>query len=673
MSLDDLRKQLDAVDRSILEQLARRKALVEGVVSAKASATDFIRDLSREERLLGDRVQNAKSLGLDATFVTRVFREILDHSVRFQEDLLSRGAAGEEGRAVARVGYQGTAGAYSTIAARNHFSARREDIELIGFTTFREMLETLEEGGLEYAVQPVENTTAGSINEAYDLLRRLPLFVVGEEVLKIDHCLCALEEVPLSRIRRVLSHPVALAQCTQFLATLENCHVESFADTAMAVRHVSEGQDLSEAAIASEEAAHLYGLKILKRGIADQKENYTRFWIVKKEPIDYDRRVPCKTSLVLATKHQEGALAKCLNLLVEHHLNLTKLESRPRPNTPWEYLFYLDFEGNAALPDVQHALEELSKEVSTLRVLGSYPARTTEAARPASPKPSSKTTPKSAEKIRGERRPSITLEVAEKLGYKLASRAHHAGDTIVRVGSVLFGGEHFVVVAGPPAIESAEQIRACADEVLARGAHLLSGGALQPSRGGFAGLGFEGVELLVSAGEAVGLPVVTEVCEPADVDIVAEKADLLRVGPRQMQNTALLERLGRSHRPVLLERGVMASIDELLAAAEHVLQAGNRQVIVCESGIRTFETATPGTLDLTAVPVLRERTHLPVVVDPVHACGSWRYVGPMAAAAQAAGANGVLLSIHPDPAQAKSGGEESLGFERFAEVMRSLG
>ncbi len=668
MSLDDLRRQLDAVDRSIIEQLARRKTLVQDVVAAKEHGTDFIRDLGREERLLGDRVEKGKGVGLDATFVTKVFREILDHSVRFQEDLLSRGGREPGEPALARVGFQGTEGAYSSIAARHHFSARQEEIELTGFTTFREMLESLAAGGLDYAVQPVENTTAGSINEAYDLLRRLPLAVVGEEVLKIDHCLCALEEVPLGRIRRVLSHPVALAQCTEFLATLENCHVESFADTAMAVRHVHDGQDLSEAAIASDVAARLYGLKVLKRGIADQKENYTRFWIVSRQPVEYDRRVPCKTSLILATKHREGALARCLNLLVEHHLNLTKLESRPRPNVPWEYLFYLDFEGNAAVPEVQHALEELSKEVSTLRVLGSYPARTTESARPAAPRraPSAGVT-KSAGQIRGERQPVVSLELAEKRGYKLASRAHHPEDTSVRIGSTTLGGEGFLVLAGPAVCATAEDLQDCADTVLAHGGSVLCGGQVTSP-----GEGLDALGLLSKIGEAVGLPVAAQVERAGDVERIARQADLVRVPARHMQDTMLLEQLGRIHRPVLLERGLMASIDEFLAAAEHVLQAGNRQVILCERGIRTFETATRSTLDLAAVAVLRERTHLPVVVDPGAACGTWRYVGPLSVAARAAGANAVLLEIHPDAAGAAGDGGVALSFERFAEVMRQL-
>lgn len=688
-SLEKLRAELDAIDHALLEELARRREIVQKIVRAKKEKSDLLRDRAREAQLLADRIAFGREQGLDGFFVTRIFRDILDDSLRLQQERLVREQNPQLAATTLVVGFQGSEGAYSHVAARKHFGARLHEVAFKGFLSFREMLEAVVQGHADLAFLPIENTTAGSINEAYDLLNRLPVAVVGEEILLVDHCLVALEEVPLGQIRRVFSHPVALSQCSEFLTTLVNCHVEAYADTAMAVEKVRDDQDLSQAAIASEEAARLHGgLKILKRGIANQRENYTRFMMVAREPIRCDGRILCKTSLILATRHEEGALARCLNVLAAHHLSLTKLESRPRPNIPWEYLFYIDFEGNVATSEVQAALGELSREVSYLKILGSYPARTTEAARPARPERSksrrkgSKVETVSEEQIpreEGPARPASApavqpLEIAAKMGYRLASRAHHPEDTRIRLGEITIGGPEFIVIAGPCSVESWEQVLTCARAVREHGGHLLRGGVFKPrtSTYSFQGLGYEGLELLARAGREFGLPVITEVMHPADVRRIADAADMLQVGARNMQNFSLLKEIGTVDRPVLLKRGLMASIDELLAASEYLLAAGNHQVVLCERGIRTFETATRNTLDLSAVPVLRERTHLPVIVDPSHATGNWRYVIPLAEAALAAGAHGIMVEIHPEPDKALSDGPQALTLERFAELMERL-
>jgi chorismate mutase/prephenate dehydratase len=237
------------------------------------------------------------------------------------------------------------------------------------------MLDALEAGGVDYAVLPIENSIAGSINESYDLLAKKGLSLVGEEFQPIAHCLIGAAEVPIDKIRRVYSHPVALAQCRSFLETLEDCHVEAFVDTAMAVEKVKIDGDPSQAAIASEQAAALHGLPILRRGIADHPENYTRMVIVANEPEHFGPDVPCKTSLIFSTIHEQGALARCISIFAERGLNLTKIESRPKPDTPFEYIFYMDFEGNVDRAQTQKALEDLGTVTTFLTVLGSYPSR----------------------------------------------------------------------------------------------------------------------------------------------------------------------------------------------------------------------------------------------------------------------------------------------------------
>lgn len=274
------------------------------------------------------------------------------------------------------VGYQGTDGAYSQIAAENHFAAVGSRLETRGYDSFSDLLSAVAHGDIEYAMQPIENTTAGSINEAYDLLARMDLHLIGEEVLRVQHCLVGLPGSDVSRIERVFSHPQALAQCSVFLASLRDCAVQAFTDTAMSVTKVRDEADPAQAAVASERAADLYGLSILKRGIANQAYNYTRFVVVSRTPVRYALDEPCKTSMIFTTRHERGALVRCLSILADHELNLTKLESRPRPETPWEYLFYVDFEGNAEHPKVRAAVSSVEQQTVFFKLLGSYPIRT---------------------------------------------------------------------------------------------------------------------------------------------------------------------------------------------------------------------------------------------------------------------------------------------------------
>jgi 3-deoxy-7-phosphoheptulonate synthase len=259
--------------------------------------------------------------------------------------------------------------------------------------------------------------------------------------------------------------------------------------------------------------------------------------------------------------------------------------------------------------------------------------------------------------------------------YKLVDRAARAEDTVIAVGDLLIGGDGFVVMAGPCSVESAEQIGTTARIVAEQGAHILRGGVFKPrtSPYAFQGLGWEGLDLLVAAGREAGLPVVTEVMAVNQVQRMAASADILQIGARNMQNFDLLREVGKVDRPVLLKRGLSSTIEEWLAAAEYVVAQGNAQVILCERGIRTFENATRNTLDLSAVVVVRERTHLPVIVDPSHGTGSRPYVAPMAWAARAAGAHGLLIEVHPDPDKALSDSVQSLSPEQFGSLMRHLG
>lgn len=259
--------------------------------------------------------------------------------------------------------------------------------------------------------------------------------------------------------------------------------------------------------------------------------------------------------------------------------------------------------------------------------------------------------------------------------YKLSSREFHPLDTTVKVGGITIGGKEIVVMAGPCAVESEQQLFETANAVKAAGANILRGGAFKPSTSPyqFRGLGEPGLALLARVKKEVGLPVITEVMSTGDVEMVAGYADILQIGARNMQNFSLLEEVAKTGKPVMLKRGLSATVQEWLLAAEYILAQGNGQLILCERGIRTFETYTRNTMDVSVIPIIEKVSHLPIIADPSHGTGKWYLVTPMALAAVAAGADGVMVEVHPHPDQALKDGAQSLTFANFQQLMYQLG
>jgi 3-deoxy-7-phosphoheptulonate synthase len=270
--------------------------------------------------------------------------------------------------------------------------------------------------------------------------------------------------------------------------------------------------------------------------------------------------------------------------------------------------------------------------------------------------------------------PSVDRIIPISRPYKLASREFHPWNTEVPLNGVKFGGPEVIIIAGPCSVESREQLLETAHAVREAGAHALRGGAYKPrtSPYSFQGLGQAGLEILAEARQETGLAVVTEVMAPDQIDLVAQHADMLQIGARNMQNYNLLHAVGESQYPALLKRGPSATIDELLMAAEYILSHGNQKVVLCERGIRTYETATRNTTDINAIPVLKSQTHLPVILDPSHGTGHWQYVESIARAGIAAGADGLIVEVHPDPTMALSDGGQSLKPERFSALVQQV-
>jgi 3-deoxy-7-phosphoheptulonate synthase len=270
-----------------------------------------------------------------------------------------------------------------------------------------------------------------------------------------------------------------------------------------------------------------------------------------------------------------------------------------------------------------------------------------------------------------EQVPGVAEVVRISKSYKLASREFHAENSIIKVGTAVIGGPEPVIMAGPCSVEDEEQMVSTARAVKLAGATVLRGGAFKPrtSPYSFRGMGIEGLELLNIARQETGLPIITEVMAPGDVDTVAQRSDILQIGARNMQNYSLLDAVGELDQPVMVKRGLSATYEEWLLAAEYVMAGGNTKVMLCERGIRGFETLTRFTLDVAAIPVIKRLSHLPIIADPSHSTGKWYLVAPVALAAIAAGAHGLLIEVHPNPDIAKCDGPQSLTFENFSLLM----
>lgn len=367
--LSQLRDAITDLDRRLLVLLAERMRLSDSVASAKLTSAAPFRDPVREDAVL-QRVRHAAAeLALDPHECERLYRVIMDMSVARQQEFLHALAD-----APLRVAYQGVEGAYSHLAAQRRYAGRDGGALLTGYDTFRGAAEAVHDGTVDVALLPVENTTAGSVPETYDLVAELGLKLNAEVVSRVEHCLLVLPGTHLEQIRTVISHPQALAQCDAFLRALPHVRLRAEFDTAGSARKVREGGDPSVAAIASETAAGVYGLQVLERGIQTQAGNFTRFVEVAREARPCPPDVPCRTTVLLTLAHTPGALGQVLVRFGERGVNLSRIESRPVPGAAFRYRFYLDLDAHAASAAVTTALADIAPYVQEQQLLGTYPA-----------------------------------------------------------------------------------------------------------------------------------------------------------------------------------------------------------------------------------------------------------------------------------------------------------
>lgn len=370
--LDNLRQSIGRLDEELLKIFAERRKLSLAVAANKLAANRKVRDQAQEKNLLSNLTAKGKDLGIDPSVTLSLFHNIIEDSVRSQYDFFLENTNPED-LAPLKLAVLGEPDSYSHIAAQQHFSTKKRRFNPKHCPSFLSIFKAIESGDADLGIVPIENTTAGNITEVYDLLLQYQLKIVGEEKLKVKHCLVATKGATISDIKDVYSHPQAIAQCKSFFNQHPTINSHFRSSTSSALKLVAEYQNPSIAAIASEQAAENSGLEVLSYGINNYQENYTRFLFVAKKDIDVPSAIPAKTTITLQTPQKPGALLDCLQVFKNHGINMTKLESRPIPTKPWQELFYIDFEGNASDLIIEKVISELKHLASEVTVLGSYP------------------------------------------------------------------------------------------------------------------------------------------------------------------------------------------------------------------------------------------------------------------------------------------------------------
>ncbi|RKS84649.1 chorismate mutase [Orbus hercynius] len=368
-----LRDKITALDKQLLELLVQRRELSTEVVNTKIKANIPVRDLERERILIKTLIEKGKDYHLDEIFIKRLYQIIIEDSVRLQQRILQENLNHNTIKS-ANIAFLGPIGSYSHSATRRYAAHHFDQIIESSCSNFKDIFDQVENGSVDYGVLPIENTSSGSINEVYDLLQKTNLHIIGELSLPIDHCILANEEATLATIDTVYSHPQPFQQCTNFLANYPNWKIVYCDSTSSAMDTVAKRNQPNVAAIGNKDGGELYGLQVLEHNFANQKENITRFIILARKAVEVSDQIPAKTTILMKTGQQAGALVDALLILRNHDIVMTKLESRPIHGNPWEEMFYIDMQGNLETVKMQQALKELSSITLFLKVLGCYPS-----------------------------------------------------------------------------------------------------------------------------------------------------------------------------------------------------------------------------------------------------------------------------------------------------------
>ncbi|MGI2190029.1 chorismate mutase [Shewanella baltica] len=608
--LNQTREQITNLDNELLALLAERRRLSLEVARSKEVDVRPIRDTQREKELLARLVKEGREKGLDAHYVISLYQSIIEDSVLNQQAYLHGRANPETQKQQYCIAYLGARGSYSYLAATRYCQRRQVEMLDLGCQSFDEIVQAVESGHADYGFLPIENTSSGSINEVYDVLQHTSLSIVGETTIEVSHCLLGKAGSKLADIKTVYAHPQPISQCSRYLSQHKDLRLEYCSSSAEAMDKVNQSPDNSAAAIGSAEGGALYQLESIEAGLANQKINQSRFIVVARKAVAVPEQLPAKTTLIMATGQKAGALVEALLVLKAHQLNMSKLESRPIPGTPWEEMFYLDIDANISSESMQAGLKQLERITRFTKVLGCYPCETV------------KPTQLSNSQLLIEPSTSKDQVISEN-GANTSpvrySKAYKEQASEINCGAMTIGAGHVGAIAQITLNNDISHLALSAFEQQVK----------QLKEAGFQAVLLNAVSQLAMAEVTLaklrqilhqyGLVCIIAIEQEADMPLAVQHADMLFLAGKQMFNQTLLTQAGTLPIPLILERNDMASFEELLTATEVILSQGNQQLILCDSGIRTLNNANLPSLDLTSLIQIKATSHLPILINPSYA------------------------------------------------------
>ncbi|MDO6610030.1 chorismate mutase [Shewanella sp. 1_MG-2023] len=626
--LNQTRKQITALDKELLSLLSKRRDLSLDVARSKEIDVRPIRDTQREKELLARLVEQGREHGLDAHFVISLYQSIIEDSVLNQQAYLHGRANPEIQQQQSTIAYLGARGSYSFLAASRFCQRRQIDMIDLGCQSFDEIIKSVELGHADLGFLPIENTSSGSINEVYDVLQHTSLSIVGETTIEVGHCLLTKDGAGLDSIETVFAHPQPISQCSHWLSQHPSLTLAYCSSSAEAMQKVIDAEDSSVAAIGSAEGGALYQLTAAENGLANQKINQSRFIVVARKAVAVPSQLPAKTTLIMATGQKPGALVETLLVLKAHNINMSKLESRPIPGTPWEEMFYLDVDANLATTELQQALKELERLTRFIKVLGCYPCETV--------KPTQLNNSQLVIEPNSSKE-SISTPSEDNDAPKFSKR-YRQQNTQIELKQFNVGGSDFAAM---------QQVNLPIDkDVFATKVKQIKES------------GFQAVLLLDTTTASLSAIEIKEYCHLIDqagltsavqIDSVnhfneiVKVADMIYLAGKEMYNEELLGLAGSVSTPVLLERNTMASTTDWLASANKILTQGNQQLILVEAGIRSFSNPEQLALDLAGLIEVLSESHLPVLGNVSYAVED-KLVCQQAKALKQLHANGVIIN-----------------------------
>lgn len=608
--LNQTREQITNLDNELLALLAERRRLSLEVARSKEVDVRPIRDTQREKELLARLVKEGREKGLDAHYVISLYQSIIEDSVLNQQAYLHGRANPETQKQQYCIAYLGARGSYSYLAATRYCQRRQVEMLDLGCQSFDEIVQAVESGHADYGFLPIENTSSGSINEVYDVLQHTSLSIVGETTIEVSHCLLGKADSKLADIKTVYAHPQPISQCSRYLSQHKDLRLEYCSSSAEAMDKVNQSPDNSAAAIGSAEGGALYQLESIEAGLANQKINQSRFIVVARKAVAVPEQLPAKTTLIMATGQKAGALVEALLVLKAHQLNMSKLESRPIPGTPWEEMFYLDIDANISSESMQAGLKQLERITRFIKVLGCYPCETV------------KPTQLSNSQLLIEPSTSKDQVISEN-GANTSpvrySKAYKEQASEINCGAMTIGAGHVGAIAQITLNNDISHLALSAFEQQVK----------QLKEAGFQAVLLNSVNQVAMAEVTLaklrqilhqyGLVCIIAIEQEADMPLAVQHADMLFLAGKQMFNQTLLTQAGTLPIPLILERNDMASFEELLTATEVILSQGNQQLILCDSGIRTLNNANLPSLDLASLIQIKATSHLPILINPSYA------------------------------------------------------